>query len=136
MDTLAERLKTEREERGLTQAALAKQVGRLKHQSLIANLEAGTYKSSPFLPEIAFALGLQAMWLKTGRGPKYIDRRYETADAAPHVADLVQPYSNARPMVQKICGIAEKISDDGLKSAVGYLEYLAADFPLRKGRAA
>lgn len=41
-------------------------------QALIAALETGRQQSSGLLPEIAYALGVQAMWLKTGLGPKLI----------------------------------------------------------------
>lgn len=72
MTSLADRLKDERELKKLTQAELARRVGVKKRQSLISNIESGLYQSSPYLPEIAYALGVQAMWLKTGLGPKPI----------------------------------------------------------------
>lgn len=68
MVTFAERLKATREKKGLTQDALAKLVDRSKSQSIIANLESSANKSSTYLPEIAHALGVDAYWLKTGRG--------------------------------------------------------------------
>lgn len=93
MDTLAHRLKTEREARHLTQSALAKLVSPKKRQSLISNLEAGAYPSSPFLPEIAYVLGLHAMWLKTGIGPKYINPPRDHAEPATSVQEPpVIPY--------------------------------------------
>lgn len=70
MNTFADRLRITREEKGLTQDALAKLVDRKKTQSIISNLESGANKSSTFLPEIAHILGVDAYWLKTGRGSK------------------------------------------------------------------
>lgn len=70
MDTLAKRLKAERKRLKLTQAQLAKKVDAEKEQSLISNLETGTYLSSPYMPEIAHALGVDAYWLKTGKGDR------------------------------------------------------------------
>jgi len=71
MGTLASRLKAERERHKLTQDQLAKKVDPTKKQSLIANIEAGTYDSSTYLPEIAHILRVDAFWLKTGRGSKH-----------------------------------------------------------------
>ena len=68
MDTFAERLRKTREGKGLTQDGLAKLVDRTKSQSIIANLESGANKSSTYLPEIAHILGVDAYWLKTGKG--------------------------------------------------------------------
>lgn len=68
MSTFAERLKSMREQKGLTQDALAKLIDRTKSQSVIASLESGANKSSSYIPEIARALGVDSYWLKTGKG--------------------------------------------------------------------
>lgn len=69
METLGKRLKEEREGKSLTQAALAKKSG--CSQATIADIERGRNDGSAKLPSIAAALGLNAYWLETGRGPKY-----------------------------------------------------------------
>lgn len=68
MNDLAHRLKTEREAKGWSQPELAKR-SHVK-QSFIGALEARNQGSSSWLPEIAHALGVDAYWLKTGRGEK------------------------------------------------------------------
>lgn len=79
MKTLADRLRTERKSAGLTQTELAKKSG-LKHQSHIANLENEYRKGSTHLPNIADALGLHAIWLKNGTGPKYLKAEQSIRD--------------------------------------------------------
>ena len=69
MLTLAERLKKCREDLGLSQAELAK-LAKLKNQSIIGSLETGYRKKSSHTPAIAFALGIEPLWLAEGRGPK------------------------------------------------------------------
>lgn len=65
MNTLAERLKKAREEKGFaTQQALADHL-RIR-QSFIGALESKGQQSSKYMPEIAHALGVDAYWLKTG----------------------------------------------------------------------
>mgnify|MGYP001001456338 CR=1 FL=1 len=68
MNTLAKRLKECREEKNWSQEdlAAAANVG----QSLIGNLESGNQNSSASIPEMAHALGVNAYWLKTGKGQK------------------------------------------------------------------
>ena len=68
-NTLADRLRAARKEKGLTQTELAKKAG-LAHQSNIGNLESGRHGSSTQLHAIAAALGVKPAWLETGRGPK------------------------------------------------------------------
>jgi len=66
MDTLAARLKQERERLGWSQPDLARRSG--VKQSFIGALEARAQESSGWLPELAHALGVDTYWLKTGRG--------------------------------------------------------------------
>lgn len=67
MKTLAERLKIKRGELGLSQKELATKA-ELKNQSIIGMLEAGSRKSSSYVPQIANALGVDPLWLATGEG--------------------------------------------------------------------
>lgn len=71
MKTLRERLISEREAQGLTQDQLAHKA--VCKQSNIGSLESGQQKSSKHIPAIADALGINALWLAEGRGPKYPD---------------------------------------------------------------
>lgn len=144
METLADRLKAEREARGLTQDVLAKKVSRKKHQSLISNLEAGTYKSSPFLPEIAYALGVHAMWLKTGIGPKEILHKLNTIGPPPalpapmHAAEPprddsytsnIVPMRPASPLLDELIGLASRMSDVGLQVLIYEAKKIDKDYP-------
>lgn len=69
MNSLADRLRAARKEKGLTQAELAQLAG-LSGQTLIGNLETGYRKTSAELPRIAKALGVDVMWLIDGKGKK------------------------------------------------------------------
>jgi phage repressor protein C with HTH and peptisase S24 domain len=68
MSTLIERLKQSREEAGLSQEELAKRAG--VNQSIIGGLESGHRKKSSYIPDIAHILGVESLWLASGRGPK------------------------------------------------------------------
>lgn len=69
MQTFAERLKNCREEKGLTKKALAKLAG-VKSPSTLTEMENGENHNSPQIPAIANALGVEALWLQHGAGPK------------------------------------------------------------------
>lgn len=132
MKTLAERLIAERKEAGLSQPELAAKAK--ISQSFIGTLETGRQNSSAYLPEIAYALGLHAMWLKTGLGPKHI---YPKSAETTHASFAVEQGQVAyiRPAVRRICELAEMVSDEGLTKASGYLECLAGEYPHRKRKA-
>lgn len=66
MDTLAKRLKYAREEKGLSQAALAKRIG--AGQSTIASIE-GRNKGSGKIVQLAQALDVRPEWLESGALP-------------------------------------------------------------------
>jgi transcriptional regulator with XRE-family HTH domain len=65
--SLSARMKTERGEQ--TQQQIADKAG--ISQSTIGVLESGTQQTSGYIPEIAHALGVDAYWLKTGKGSRY-----------------------------------------------------------------
>ncbi|MDX8402516.1 MAG: helix-turn-helix transcriptional regulator, partial [Mariprofundaceae bacterium] len=71
--TFGERLKKERNERGLTQSALAKKAGVTK--ATISALELGYSKqaSAEVLLKLSRALGVNPEWLVTGKGPRRIE---------------------------------------------------------------
>ena len=66
--SFAERIKAERERLGLSQDELAKLVDKKKKQSFISNFETGARNGTAWIVEIAHALGVDAYWLKTGKG--------------------------------------------------------------------
>jgi transcriptional regulator with XRE-family HTH domain len=66
--TIADRMKSVRQELGWNQAELAAQVG--VSQSTIGNIESGQRKRPRELLSIAKALGVSAEWLETGKGGK------------------------------------------------------------------
>lgn len=68
MKDLADRLIEARTEKGLTQGELAKEAG--VSQSTIGNLESGLRSTARKLAVIAHVLGVNALWLETGNGPK------------------------------------------------------------------
>ena len=68
MDTLATRLSQAREESGLSQTELAERAG--CSQGLVGNLETSRQQSSAKLPRMAQVLGVEALWLAEGKGPK------------------------------------------------------------------
>lgn len=81
MKTLAERLTWAREQKGLTQAALAKLGG--VTQSTIGNLESGLRQSARRIIDIATALDVDPMWLANGEGePKVAVPTSNVSDTA------------------------------------------------------
>ena len=63
--TYGERLRLAREHKGLTQEQLVEISG--VKQGTISKIERGDQNSSGFDAELAYTLGVEAMWLKTGR---------------------------------------------------------------------
>lgn len=88
---LKDRVKAEREARGLTQDQLAKMIDKRKGQSFIGNIESGARAGTTFIAEIAHALGVSAYWLKTGKGERTVSGRILSddeqllIDAFPHL---------------------------------------------------
>lgn len=104
METLAERLKREREQAGLTQTQLGQRAG--CGQSLIGNLETGGQKSSAKIPQIAAALGINALYLSSARGPRTSNDNPTEKPVAEQ--DLASYETRARGIAAKI----EKLPDD------------------------
>lgn len=66
--TIGQRLKQVRKERGLTQVELAARVG--MKQSTLSDLELGKSAGTTNLAVVASVLGVNALWLETGRGER------------------------------------------------------------------
>lgn len=71
METIGDRIRTEREAKGITRAELAKAIG-AKGESYISELELGGIKKGGRLHLIAQALGVTVGWLETGKGDKHV----------------------------------------------------------------
>lgn len=67
--TLADRLVDAREKLGWKKADLRRAAG-LKSASTLTELENGTITESPQLPKIAYALGVEVLWLQHGTGQR------------------------------------------------------------------
>ena len=98
MLTLSERLLAARKERGWTKAELRRHAG-LKSSSTLTEIEQGSITESPQLLKIALALGVEAMWLQYGKGPRYKGKQLEPeiTDTAKQIAIEV---SKATPAFQ------------------------------------
>lgn len=70
MEKLSHRIKAERKRLKLTQGQLAALVDKNMGQSFISNLETGGREETPYIAELAHALGVDAYWLKTGKGSR------------------------------------------------------------------
>ena len=79
MSTIRERLIEAREAAKLSQAQLAK----LAHcgQTTVASIERGRNKGATPLPMIAHVLGVEALWLVDGKGPKRREDLRQLQDA-------------------------------------------------------
>lgn len=73
VSTIAERIKSARKQRKLTQAQLAKALG--VSQGTIGNLESGIREMPCDLLSLALALGVHASWLASGKGPMLLGDR-------------------------------------------------------------
>jgi transcriptional regulator with XRE-family HTH domain len=137
METLATRLKKAREDKGWTQTELAANA-KVK-QSFIGALEAKNQKTSGWLPEIAHALGVDAYWLKTGKGERL--QKYSTdiittelRAKEPSVPNIV---SFPSPLLAELMTIAETLNEAGLNRLIGTAQTLAEQHPREhKGNAA
>ncbi len=84
-DGLGARLTSIRSERGLTKAALARQVG--LSPSTVADIEKGAQTGVDVLESLAKALGVSPAWLAFGEGPREIHKKRRTRAASVQAAD-------------------------------------------------
>ncbi|CAN7408031.1 helix-turn-helix domain-containing protein [Acidovorax sp. LjRoot74] len=122
--TIAERLKSAREAAGLRQDELAKKAG--VTQGTIANIEGGIRKNPRELLAIARAVGVNAEWLKSGKGSRLAD-----ADIRGHAiqdvqADYLPPRGIKNDIAHHVTQIGTLLSgiDDVRRAAIA--EMLAA----------
>ncbi|ARP88049.1 helix-turn-helix domain-containing protein [Bordetella genomosp. 9] len=88
MKKFSDRLRHVRALRGYTQAELARLAG--LSQSAVASYESGERKSSRGLFKLAAALGVDAQWLDTGKGPMESASDVYGGGAAPHRYTLME----------------------------------------------
>ena len=69
--SIGTRIKEARSEKGLSQKALADAVG--MRQPTLSALESGKTQGTSLIATFAAKLGVNALWLETGKGPKYPD---------------------------------------------------------------
>lgn len=84
---IGRRLKEERNLKGLSQQQLADAVG-IK-QSAISQLESGASQKTTYAAAIAAKLGVNALWLETGLGPKYPDNQKDDTPQEDGPLDLI-----------------------------------------------
>lgn len=103
--TIGERIKAARKAIPMTQGELAAKVG--VKQPTLSELERGDSASSAHLPAIAAALGLNALWLQTGKGPKH-----PVSSITPKEMLLITAYREAtdegRTFIEMACDSAPK----------------------------
>lgn len=97
MKTLAERLTWARENKGLTQASLAKLSG--VTQSTIGNLESGARQTARKILDIASALDVDPIWLANGQGTPSAGVRVD-AETKSHTSSAPEsPFGEATPRI-------------------------------------
>jgi phage repressor protein C with HTH and peptisase S24 domain len=101
MRTLAERLTWAREQKGLSQAALAKLSG--VSQGTIGNLETGIRQTARKILEIASALDVDPIWLANGQGDPAPSGKLAFVHSAPagtDPADVSSPFATSGPHIR------------------------------------
>ncbi len=105
MNTLAKRLRYAREQAGLTQSSLARQVG-IKPQA-IQFIEAGQVRRPRNLVEIATILGVAPEWLLLGKGRmdalhvQEVSGRYDTTGLSAEAIALARSWMEL-PKAQRV----------------------------------
>jgi SOS-response transcriptional repressor LexA len=95
--TFGMRLKQARKEKGLTQKLLASKAG-IK-QATISELESDKYQGSSFAPQLAAALGVNALWLAMEKGPKHISVNIEGSMNDPKSGVIVKSSPTDAPSI-------------------------------------
>jgi transcriptional regulator with XRE-family HTH domain len=105
--TIGQRIKAARQEIPLTQTELGTKVG--LRQSTISELEKGDSAGTAYLASIASVLGLSALWLETGKGPKY-----PIKSITPKEMLLIAAYRDAteegKTFIEMACDSAPKVT--------------------------
>lgn len=95
-----DRLKKARKNAGLNQAELAARIG--VQQTSISDLERGKSKSTSYASQIAYELGVSALWLAAGKGDMY-EVAENAASYDSNVAPTAQPLRYCKyPVVSEV----------------------------------
>lgn len=111
--SIGKRMKEARGEAGLSQKALAAKAG--VSQPAISQLETGESGSATNIGSLAAALGVNALWLETGKGPKRPDQY-----SAPSVQEPKQEYAT-HP--KRRAADFELVPEEDSDLEVGRIEY-------------
>ena len=76
--SIGKRLREARKEAGMTQVMLSK-ISQID-QARISALESGVQKSSVYLVRLATALGVDPVWLETGKETKFVKNEYTAVE--------------------------------------------------------
>jgi transcriptional regulator with XRE-family HTH domain len=129
--SLKERIEKAMERKKCDAATLAREAG-IKAPSVHGWIN-GSSQSMRAGPAIRAAAYLQVnpLWLAEGDGEMI---PYDTAgdrQIQPQIAKEPKPH-HYRPLVQKVCDMAEQIDDDGLRELAGFARCLTGTHPLVK----
>lgn len=95
-----DRLKKARKHAGLNQAELATRIG--VRQTSVSDLERGKSRSTSFVTQMAYEMGVSALWLATGKG-EMLEARNDTEAHDANVANTAQPIRYHRyPVISEV----------------------------------
>lgn len=105
--SIGKRVREARKDAGLTQQQLAAKVG-IK-QSTLSELENGDSAGTGYVATMASALGVSALWLETGKGPKKLESLSVTLSgpgvtpvaSTDEIAELISLYGKNNPTWRK-----------------------------------
>lgn len=126
--TFGQRVKAARLAAGLKQGPLAKAAG--ISQPTLSEIESGAYESSTRTPQLASKLGVSALWLAQGKGP-----RTPEATKQPQAADpSTTPEEQAEQIIEAVKAILRiaKLPEDCLGAPDSLRAALAAKEPLER----
>jgi transcriptional regulator with XRE-family HTH domain len=107
--TYGERLRLAREHKGLTQEQLVEISG--VKQGTISKIERGDQNSSGFDAELAYTLGVEAMWLKTGKdefAPKWINGTADVTEVTSEALEFAKLWQNLPPEQKAVLSMTAK----------------------------
>jgi len=112
--TLSARLREARREAGLSQARLAKLADLT--QPTLSSLENGESKGSSRTAQIAAVLGVNALWLAQGEGPKYLKKASTAVKSELETLGRTLSPSQTVKVVGEIMGGSEGYLEESLTS--------------------
>ena len=129
--SIGERARAARLEAGLKQKEVCQKVG--IQQPTLSALENGSSKNTAFLGTLAATLGVNALWLQTGRGPKRggspelpIQQSYVPPPGGDELAEIITAYMSADTKVRELIRQSIKVA---LASAQSQSRRKATDDP-------